>query len=223
MSDTPEPRYRSIPLDFHRLSDDEMVSRSRSFLELMRSRRSVRHFSADPVPREALLNCIQTAAQAPSGANKQPWSFVLVTDPEVKTRIREAAEREERDHYGGRASERWLLDLEPLGTDENKQFIETVPALIAIFAQRFGTTPDDQHYYVNESVGIATGFLLAALHNAGFATLTHTPSPMKFLTEILQRPYNERAYLLMPVGLPAKECRVPDIERKPLEEYFEEG
>ena len=223
MSDTPDPRYRSIPLDFRRLCDDEMISRSRSFLELMRSRRSVRHFSADPVPREALLNCIQTAAQAPSGANKQPWSFVLVTNPEVKKRIREAAEREEHDHYGGRASERWLLDLEPLGTDENKQFIETVPALIAIFAQRFGTTPDDQHYYVNESVGIATGFLLAALHNAGFATLTHTPSPMKFLTEILQRPYNERAYLLMPVGLPAKECRVPDIERKPLEEYFEEG
>ncbi|MCH7549662.1 MAG: nitroreductase family protein, partial [Candidatus Krumholzibacteriota bacterium] len=133
----------------------------------MRSRRTVRHFSSKAVPREALLNCIETAAQAPSGANKQPWSFVLVSDAGLKKNIREGAEQEEREHYGGRASERWLLDLEPLGTDENKPFIETAPALIAVFAQRFGTTPDDQHYYVNESVGIAVGFLLAALHNAG--------------------------------------------------------
>lgn len=222
MGTTNDPRYRSVPLEFVRYDDDEMVSRSISFLELMRSRRTVRHFSSKAVPREALLNCIETAAQAPSGANKQPWSFVLVSDAGLKKNIREGAEQEEREHYGGRASERWLLDLEPLGTDENKPFIETAPALIAVFAQRFGTTPDDQHYYVNESVGIAVGFLLAALHNAGFATLTHTPSPMKFLNKLLQRPYNERAYLLIPVGLPADDCRVPDIERKQRDEYFQE-
>jgi nitroreductase len=222
MDEQQKPRYRSIPLEFQRREPDEMIERSRSFLELMRTRRSVRHFSPDPVPLEALLNCIETAAQAPSGANKQPWTFVLVTDPEVKRRIRAAAETEEREHYGGRAPERWLLDLEPLGTDENKPFIETVPALIAVFAQRHGATPEEQHYYVSESVGIATGLLLAALHNAGFATLTHTPSPMKFLSEILGRPANERAYMLIPVGFPADDCRVPDIRRKPRDRFIEE-
>jgi nitroreductase len=222
MDEQKKSRYRSIPLNFQRRAPDEMVERSLSFLELMKTRRSVRHFSPDPVPREVVLNCIDTAAQAPSGANKQPWTFVLVTDPEVKRRIRAAAETEEREHYGGRAPERWLLDLEPLGTDENKPFIETVPALIAVFAQRHGATPEDQHYYVSESVGIATGLLLAALHNAGLATLTHTPSPMKFLSEILGRPSNERAYMLIPVGYPADDCRVPDIGRKSRDEYIEE-
>ncbi|HEU4364519.1 MAG TPA: nitroreductase family protein, partial [Candidatus Krumholzibacteria bacterium] len=187
-----------------------------------RTRRSVRHFSPDPVPRQALLDCIDAAAQAPSGANKQPWTFVLVTDPVVKKRIRAAAEEEERAHYAGRASERWLLDLEPLGTDENKPFLETAPALIVVFAQRHGATPADQHYYVGESVGIATGVLIAALHHAGFATLTHTPSPMKFLGEILSRPSNERAYLLIPVGLPAEGCRVPAIGRKQRGDYVVE-
>jgi nitroreductase len=199
-----------------------MTARARAFLEEARTRRSVRNFSPDPVPREALLDCIDAAAQAPSGANKQPWTFVLVTDPQVKRRIREAAEEEERAHYGGRAPERWLADLEPLGTDENKPFLEIAPALIVVFAQRHGATPADQHYYVNESVGIATGVLIAALHHAGFATLTHTPSPMKFLSEILGRPAAERPYLLIPVGLPAEGCRVPDIARKKRGDYLVE-
>jgi iodotyrosine deiodinase len=214
--------YRSVPLEFDRQSHEQMIERSRSFLEMIRSRRSVRHFTDEPIAREALMNCVEAAGQAPSGANKQPWTFVVVTDPETKTKIREGAEEEEREHYGGRASERWLLDLEPLGTDDKKPFLEIAPALIAIFAQRHGATTDDQHYYVNESVGIATGFLIAALHNAGLATLTHTPSPMKFLGKILGRPSNERAYLLLPVGYPAQDCRVPEISRKPLDEYMKD-
>jgi nitroreductase len=219
-SDKQQTRYRSVPLTFHRYSEDDMIARSQAFLEMMRERRSVRHFSSDPIPAGVLENCIEAAGQAPSGANKQPWTFVAVTDAAVKKRIREAAEKEEHEHYAGRASERWLLDLEPLGTDENKPFIETVPALVAVFAQRHGATPEDQHYYVSESVGIASGFLIAALHNAGLATLTHTPSPMKFLSQILDRPANERAYLLLPVGYPAPDCRVPDIARKSLDEYL---
>lgn len=214
------PAFKSVPLAFARHTPAEMEARARAFLDGVRTRRSVRHFAPDAVPRRALLDCIEAAAQAPSGANKQPWTFVLVTDPEVKRRIREAAEEEERAHYGGRASERWLADLEPLGTDESKPFLETAPALIVVFAQRHGRTPAEQHYYVSESVGIATGFLIAALHHAGFATLTHTPSPMKFLAEILERPANERAYLLIPVGLPAEGCRVPDIARKRREDYL---
>ena len=215
-----QPRFRSVPLDFHRRPAGDMCARAAEFLRDIRTRRSVRHFSADPVPREAILDCIRAAGQAPSGANKQPWTFVLVTNAEVKRKIREGAEAEEREHYGGRASERWLADLEPLGTDENKPFLETAPALVVVFAQRHGPHPDDQHYYVSESVGIATGFLLAALHHAGFATLTHTPSPMKFLNEILGRPTNERAYLLIPVGYPADGCRVPEIARKALPDYL---
>jgi nitroreductase len=190
-------------------------------LDDARRRRSVRDFSDEPVPLDVVRRCIETAAQAPSGANKQPWTFVLVTDPELKRRIREGAEAEERAFYAGRASERWLADLEPLGTDAKKPFLETAPALIAVFAQRHG--PEDaggepaRHYYVAESVGIACGFLIAALHHAGLATLTHTPSPMKFLGQILERPDNERPYLLLPVGYPAPDCEVPDIERKPLD------
>jgi iodotyrosine deiodinase len=216
------PRFRTIPLAFTRRTPPDMVARAKEFLTEVSTRRSVRQFSGDPVPREAILDCIRAAAQAPSGANKQPWTFVLVTDPDVKKRIREAAEVEERAHYGGRASERWLADLEPLGTDADKPFLEIAPALIVVFARRHGATPDEQHYYVSESVGIAVGFLLAALHHAGFATLTHTPSPMKFMGEILGRPSNERAYLLIPVGLPADDCRVPDIPRKGLDEYLVE-
>ena len=197
-----------------------MEVRAREFLDEARERRSVRHFSADSVPRQALLDCIEAAAQAPSGANKQPWTFVLVTDSATRSRIRAAAEEEERAHYGGRAPERWLADLEPLGTDANKPFLEIAPALIVVFAQRHGASADDQHYYVAESVGIATGMLIAALHHAGFATLTHTPSPMKFLGDILGRPANERAYLLIPVGLPAEDCRVPDIARKSRDDYL---
>ncbi|MCI0450925.1 MAG: nitroreductase family protein [Candidatus Latescibacteria bacterium] len=196
-----------------------MLRRAAEFADEVGTRRSVRHFSDESVPREAILDCIRAAGQAPSGANKQPWTFVLVSNPDVKRRIREGAEAEEREHYGGRASERWLADLEPLGTDENKPFLEIAPALIVVFAQRHGPRPDDQHYYVSESVGIAVGFLLAALHHSGFATLTHTPSPMKFLNDILKRPSNERAYLLIPVGYPADDCRVPDISRKSFDEY----
>ena len=214
------PRYRSRPHEFTERTKDEMIERSRQFLDEIRKRRSVRHYSDRPVPGAAILNCIEAAAQAPSGANKQPWTFVLVTDPAIKKQIKEAAEKEEREHYGGRAPESWLDDLEPLGTDEHKPFLEVAPALIVVFAQKYGDTRDQQHYYVNESVGISVGFLLAALHHAGFATLTHTPSPMKFLSEILGRPENERAYLLIPVGYPAKGCEVPDIVRKNLNEVL---
>ena len=217
-----KPGFKFHPLDFTRRTPEEMIERSKSFLEELRKRRTVRHYSDEPVPREALVNCIETAAQAPSGANKQPWTFVLVTDPEIKSQIRVAAEKEEHEHYHKRAPESWLRDLAPLGTDEHKPFLETAPALIVIFAQKYGDTRDQQHYYVNESVGIATGFLLAALHNAGFATLTHTPSPMKFLAEILGRPGNERAYLLIPVGYPADDCEVPQITRKQLSEVLVE-
>lgn len=222
MTDNDKSRFKTRPLEFTRLEPARMVEASLRFLETMRKRRSVRTFSDEPVPVEAIRNCIETAAQAPSGANKQPWTFVLVTDPGLKHAIREAAEVEERAHYGGRAPQSWLADLEPLGTDADKPFLETAPALIVVFARKYGETRDDSHYYVNESVGIATGFLLAALHHAGFATLTHTPSPMKFLAEILERPENERAYLLIPVGYPARGCRVPDIGRRALGEVLVE-
>jgi iodotyrosine deiodinase len=207
-------------LDFTRLSEAEMRARADAlFAELVR-RRTVRDFSSEPIPLDVVERAIETAAQAPSGANKQPWTFVLVTDPEVKRRIRAAAEEEERAFYNGRAPERWLRDLEPLGTDEHKPFLTTAPALVVVFAQRHGADADERHYYVSESVGIAVGFLLAALHHAGLATLTHTPSPMAFLGEILGRPANERAYLLVPVGYPAPGCRVPDISRKSLDEVL---
>jgi len=221
-SDQDNKRYKTVPLQFEKLPEHETVSRSKDFLEEMRGRRSVRHFSSEPVPIEAVRNCIETAAQAPSGANKQPWTFVLVTDPDVKKRIRGAAEAEEAAHYGGRASERWLLDIEPLGTDQYKPFLETAPALIVVFAQKYGEAPENLHYYVSESVGIATGVLITALHRAGLVALTHTPSPMKFLSEILERPDNERAFMIIPVGYPVEDCQVPDIGRKSREEYLVE-
>ena len=213
---------RTIPLQYERREPEEMVRRSSDFLERIRSRRSVRRFSDRDVPREALLNCIEAAASAPSGANKQPWTFVLVTDPAIKSRIREAAEAEEKVFYSGRAPQRWLDDLAPLGTDADKPFLEIAPALIVVFAQKHGKEADERHYYVNESVGIAVGFLLAALHDAGLATLTHTPSPMSFLRDVLERPANERAYVLIPVGYIAEDCRVPDIQRKPLSDVLVE-
>jgi iodotyrosine deiodinase len=208
-----------IPLAYTRRSDDEMRVRASALFDEMRKRRSVRDFSSDPVPLEVLEHCIATAAQAPSGANKQPWTFVLVSDPALKAKIRAAAEEEERAFYGGRASATWLDDLAPLGTDADKPFLEEAPALIVVFAQRSG--PDDeQHYYVSESVGLATGFLIAALHHAGLCTLTHTPSPMRFLGEILERPETERPFLLLPVGYPKDDATVPDITRKPLSEVL---
>ncbi len=211
---TPLTGYREYP-------PEEMRRRAGRFLAEMLKRRSVREFSDRPVPDQVIRDCLEAAASAPSGANRQPWHFVVVRDPEVKRRIREAAEREERDFYHGRAPNAWLEALEPLGTDEHKPFLETAPCLIAVFAQLYGFDAEGEkvkHYYVNESVGIAVGFLLAALHEAGLATLTHTPAPMRFLAEILERPRNERPFLLIPVGYPAAGARVPEIEKKTLEE-----
>lgn len=209
------------PLAFTRYTEEEQRRRAREFLTEIRKRRTVREFSDRPVPRDVLEDCIAAAATAPSGAHKQPWTFVLVTDPDLKSKIREAAEKEERAFYGGRAPERWLKDLEPFGTDAHKPYLEIAPALIVVFAQKHGPPEtDERHYYVQESVGIAVGFLLAALHHAGLATLTHTPSPMGFLGEVLERPANERAFVLIPVGYPAEHAQVPDIIRKPLSEVL---
>jgi nitroreductase len=211
----------TLPLNFVRAEEDDMLARAAAFFETLRTRRSVRHFSPEPIPLDVVRRAIYTAAQAPSGANKQPWTFALITDPGLKRRIREAAEAEESAFYGGRASQRWLDDLAHLGTDASKPFLELAPALIVVFAQH--AAPDGgQHYYVKESVGIACGMLLAALHNAGLATLTHTPSPMKFLATVLARPANERAYMIIPVGYPAAGCEVPAIERKVLSEVLVE-
>ncbi len=210
-----------IPLDFHEYSSDVMRTRAQAFYETMRTRRSVRDFSDRPVPREIIEQALLTAGRAPSGANQQPWHFVAVSDSTVKREIRAGAEEEERAFYGGRAPKSWLNALAPLGTDANKPFLEIAPYLIAIFAQSHGMAADGsqiKHYYVQESVGIATGFLIAALHNAGLATLTHTPSPMGFLNKILGRPDNERPFLLLVTGYPAIGAQVPDIQKKPLQE-----
>ena len=210
----PLPDYRSYP-------PAEMAQRAADFYAELRRRRTVRDFSDRPVPREVIETCLRTAGTAPNGANLQPWHFVVVADPAVKRQIRVAAEAEEREFYSSRAPQEWLDALAPLGTDAAKPFLETAPYLIAIFAQSYGLLPDGRkvkHYYVAESVGIATGFLIAALHHAGLATLTHTPSPMGFLNEILQRPPHERPYLLLVVGYPADDAQVPAITKKPLDE-----
>ena len=207
---------KTRPLDFRRLPPEEMHGRSTAFLTSLRARRSVREFSPEPVPREVLLRCLETAAQAPSGANKQPWTFALITDPALKHRIRVAAEQEETEFYRHRATPEWLADLAPLQTGPEKDFLDVAPALIAVFARRSEEGTGRKHYYVSESVGLACGFLIAALHEAGLATLTHTPSPMEFLARILGRPRSEHAYLLLPVGYPAPDCQVPDIARRPL-------
>lgn len=208
-----------IPYTRERLSRDEMIAAAREFLETVRLRRTVREFSSDDVPDEVLELAIEAASLAPSGANMQPWKFVVVRDPAVKREIRIAAEKEEYENYHGRMTEEWLRALAPLQTDWHKEFLEIAPALIVVFKEDYGIDADGRrvtHYYVNESVGIACGFLLAALNAAGLATLTHTPSPMGFLRDILGRPKNEKAYLLIPVGYPAENCRVPDLTRKPL-------
>ncbi len=199
------------------------VQRSAQFLELMDGRRSVRHFSSDPVPQEVIDNMIRTASTAPSGAHKQPWTFCVVTDPQLKHQIREAAEEEERENYSGRMPKEWLEDLAPLGTDADKEFLDVAPCLIVVFKHAHDLKSDGsrrKNYYVEESVGIACGFLLAALRNAGLVALTHTPSPMNFLAKLLGRPDNERAFLLIPVGYPAENCEVPDLRRKDLEEVM---
>jgi nitroreductase len=209
-----------VALDFARIDPDESRRRADAFLARIRTRRSVRDYARAPVPLDVIERCIESAAQAPSGANKQPWTFVLVTDPDVKRQIRDAAEREEAAFYGGRASQQWLADLEPLNTGPDKPFLEVAPALIVVFAQRSGTDRGDRHYYVSESVGIAVGFLLAALHDAGFATLTHTPAPMAFLRDVLGRPRNEQPYVIIPVGYPSAGCTVPDVSRKTLDQVL---
>lgn len=211
-----------VPLTtFVEHSPDEMKARAREFYEEIRRRRTVREFSPRPVAREVIDDCLKAAGTAPSGANLQPWHFVVVSDAEVKKKIREAAEVEERKFYSGKAPPEWLEALAPLGTDEHKPYLETAPYLIAVFAQNYALLPDGRNvknYYVTESVGIALGFLIAALHHAGLATLTHTPSPMGFLSTVLNRPANERAYLLLVVGYPAEDVRVPDITKKPLDD-----
>jgi iodotyrosine deiodinase len=213
--------YVPKPLRFERLDPLEAAERSAAFLELMQSRRSVRRFSAEPVAWELIENALRTAGTAPSGANQQPWTFVVVGDSAVKAEIRAAAEHEERLLYEQRASAEYLGAIEPIGTDAVKPHITEAPYLIVVFEQAYGLDADGskrKHYYVRESVGIAVGFLLASLHAAGLATLTHSPSPMGFLTRILERPENERPFILIPVGYPADEAEVPSLAKKPLDE-----
>ena len=206
--------YRAYPVE-------EMQDRAAQFAADMQRRRTVRQFSDCPVPRDVIENCLRAAASAPSGANLQPWHFVVVTSAAVKHRIRVAAEAEEHEFYTRRATPEWLDVLAPLGTDEHKPFLDTAPYLIAIFAQSYGLLPDGRkvkHYYAHESVGIATGLLIAALHHAGLASLTHTPSPMNFLNQILGRPENERPFLLLVAGYPAEDAVVPQITKKRFDE-----
>ena len=197
---------------------DDPVASGRQFLELMSTRRSVRDFSDEPVPRELIEIAVATASSAPSGAHQQPWTFVAVSDPEIKHRIRVAAEEEERENYeGGRLPDAWREAIAPLGTTSDKSFLDIVPWIVVVFAQKSTPMPDGslrKNYYVNESVGIACGLFIASLHSMGLATLTHTPNPMGFLTEILQRPATERPYILFPVGYPAPDCQVPHLHRK---------
>ena len=211
-----------LPLtQYRRYSEVEMTKRAADFHSDIARRRTIRDFSDRAVPRSVIEDCIKAAGTAPSGANMQPWSFVAVSDADAKRRIRVAAEEEEQEFYDHRAPQEWLDALAPLGTDPNKPFLENAPYLIAIFAQKFGVLPDGRqvkHYYATESVGIATGILLTALHNAGLASLTHTPSPMGFLNAILGRPGNERPYLLIVTGYPADDATVPDITKKSLDE-----
>ena len=207
--------------EYSRYNTNEMRTRSNDFYELIKKRRSVRAFSSEKVPIDVLDTCIKSAGTAPNGANKQPWHFVVVTDPEAKKRLRVAAEKEEHLFYNGRATQEWLQDLEAFQTSEEKPFLEEAPALIAIFSCSYAQKEDgakEKHYYVKESVGIATGILITALHNAGLATLTHTPSPMGFLNEVLNRPSNEKAFLLLVCGFPKKDVEVPDLQKKSLDE-----
>ena len=212
------PRFVALN-GYESVAPDAMLDRAARFNQLMQRRRSVRMFSDRPVAREVIEQCLAAGASAPSGANLQPWHFVAIADSQIKNRIRVAAEEEERLFYSQRAPQEWLDALAPLGTDSDKPFLEIAPWLIAVFAQKWSRLPDGRkvkHYYPNESVGIATGFLLAALHQCGLAALTHTPSPMGFLNEILERPADsERPFLLLVVGYPAGNCVVPDIARKP--------
>lgn len=205
-------------LAFKHLPEEEIVKRSLSFFEWMDQRRSVREFSDKAVPKEVIENIVKTASTAPSGAHKQPWTFCVVSNTDLKQKIREAAEKEEYENYNGRMSEEWLKDLAVFQTNWEKEFLTKAPYLIIVFRQSYGLKDGQkqQHYYTQESVGIAAGMLITAIHNAGLVTLTHTPSPMNFLANLLGRPANEKAYLLLPVGYPAETCEVPNLERKAL-------
>jgi nitroreductase len=215
-------KHKFIPLlSYKEYPVELMLRKSETFYEDLKRRRTVRDFSDKPVPKRVIENCIKAAGTAPSGANMQPWHFVVVSKSEIKKRIRIAAEEEEKEFYNKRAPKEWLEALEPLGTDENKPFLETAPYLIAIFYKSYDLLPDGRQvkqYYAMESTGIVTGILIAAIHNAGLVSLTHTPSPMNFLNEILNRPKNEKPFLLLVVGYPAKDAKVPDIKKKNLEE-----
>ena len=215
--------YPTVPLDqYQEYPIEEMRERVAAFYEDIDRRRTVREFSARPVPRDIIETALKAANTAPSGANLQPWHFVVISGAETKKKIREAAEVEEREFYAHRASAEWLEALAPLGTDSDKPFLETAPYLIAVFLQKFGKLEDGRkvkHYYPTESTGIASGMLITALHTAGLAALTHTPSPMKFLNEILGRPTSERPFLLLVVGYPADDAKVPDIKRKSIDEF----
>ncbi len=210
-------------LEFEPLPGYELINRSSTFRQQLATRRSVRHFSTREVPMEVIENVIMTASSAPSGANQQPWKFVVVRDPKVKREIRAAAEKEEKSFYEHRAPDEWLAELAPLGTDWQKPFLEDAPFLIIVFKKIYGVKKEQQikHYYVNESVGIAVGFLLTAIHQTGLVALTHTPSPMGFLAEILNRPENEKAFLVVPVGYPVEDVEVPVLTKKTFEEVSE--
>ena len=214
--------YRPVPLVYERLPGELALDRSREFLSLMQARRSIRRFSSEPVPWELIENAIRVAGTAPSGAHQQPWTFVVVSDPETKQRLREGAEAEERDFYARRATDEWKEAIRPIGTDWIKTHITDAPYVIVVFEQPWRPEGDRKvkHYYVRESVGIAVGFLLAALQESGLYALTHTPSPMRFLGQILDRPENERPFILIPVGYPADDADVPDLERKPLDDIL---
>jgi len=210
--------------DYYEYSPEEMKKRSAEFYEEMKKRRTVRQFSDRPVPREIIEDCLRTAATAPSGANLQPWSFIVVTDPAVKRQIREDAEKTEREFYHKKATRKWVEDLKLLGTNEDKPFLKVAPYLIVVFAQRYGLLPDGSkksHYYVNESAGIATGMLVTAVHHAGLVCLTYTPSKMGFLNQILSRPSDERPFLILVVGYPAKDTVLPKIHKKSLPDIAE--
>ena len=210
-------------LKIERVESPEMLERTANYLENMKTRRSVRDFSSESIPIDVIKNIVSSASSAPSGANKEPWKFCIVKDPELKKKIREAAEIEEKENYNHRFPEEWLEDLNQFGTDWHKEFLDEAPYLIVIFKQVYDLIGEKQtkNYYVNESVGIAAGFLLTAIHNAGLVALTHTPSPMRFLEKILKRPNNERAFLLIPVGYPKKGAKVPDLKKKSFDEYAE--
>ncbi len=223
-----ETKHPFIPYSRDEYSAEEMIERSKSFYDWADTRRSVRDFESTPVPKEVMENIIMTASTAPSGAHKQPWTFCLISNADLKAKLRALAEEEEKKSYGGRMSDVWLKDLEPLGTDWVKEFIDIAPWIVIVMKRPYELNEDGtkhQNYYVNESVGLAAGFLLMAIHNAGLVALTHTPSPMNFIAKALGRPENERPFLLIPVGYAAKNAEVPDLARKTKEqviEYYEE-